>query len=71
MKQVLLVIDVQNKYFTGKLPVTYPQGSFENIKKAMDPAYKSHVPIAVIQHTSLGPEVATFPERYTRLGTPS
>ncbi|MGE5677325.1 MAG: cysteine hydrolase, partial [Pseudomonadota bacterium] len=34
MKRVLLVIDVQNEYFTGKLPVTYPEGSLDNIIKA-------------------------------------
>lgn len=38
MKKVLLVIDVQNEYFTGKLPVSHPSGSFENILKAMDAA---------------------------------
>ena len=65
MKQALLIIDVQNEYFTGKLPVSYPQGSFENILKAMDWAHTSHVPIAVIQHTSLAPESPTF-----RQGTP-
>jgi nicotinamidase-related amidase len=59
-KQALLVIDVQNEYFTGKLPVTYPQGTLENIKKVMDRANESHVPIAVIQHTSPAPEAATF-----------
>lgn len=26
MKKALLVIDVQNEYFTDKLPVTYPCG---------------------------------------------
>jgi nicotinamidase-related amidase len=65
MKQALLVIDVQNEYFTGKLPVTFPQGSFENILLAMDRAHASRVPVAVIQHTSLPPEAATF-----RKGTP-
>lgn len=59
-KQALLVIDVQNEYFTGRLPVTFPQGSLENIKKAMDQAFISHVPVAVIQHTSPAPEAATF-----------
>jgi nicotinamidase-related amidase len=59
MKQVLLVIDVQNEYFSGKLPVTFPQGSLENILKAIDRAYESRVPVAVIQHTS-PPESATF-----------
>jgi nicotinamidase-related amidase len=65
MKQALLVIDVQNEYFTGKLPVTFPEGSFENIVLAMDRASASRVPVAVIQHTSLAPEAATF-----RKGTP-
>lgn len=36
MKRALLVIDVQNEYFTGKLPVNYPKNSFTNILKAMD-----------------------------------
>lgn len=35
MKRALLVIDVQNEYFTGRLPVTYPPDSFENILKAI------------------------------------
>lgn len=52
MKQALLVIDVQNEYFTGHLPVTYPHGSLENILTAMDQAHESQVPIAVIQHTN-------------------
>jgi nicotinamidase-related amidase len=65
MKQALLVIDVQNEYFTGKLPVTYPKGAFENILTAMDRAHASHVPVAVIQHANLAPEAATF-----RKGTP-
>lgn len=60
MKQALLVIDVQNEYFTGKLPVTYPEGCLENILKAMDRAHASRVPIAVIQHTNTAPDAATF-----------
>jgi nicotinamidase-related amidase len=31
MKRALLVIDVQNEYFTGKLPVSYPHGNLEQI----------------------------------------
>ena len=65
MKQALLVIDVQNEYFTGKLPVTYPKGSLDNIVKAMDQAYMSGVPIAVIQHSNNAPDAPTF-----RKGTP-
>jgi nicotinamidase-related amidase len=64
MKQALLVIDVQNEYFSGKLPVTFPKGSLLNIQNAMDRAYESRVPVAVIRHTS-PPGSATF-----RKGTP-
>jgi len=60
MKQALFVIDVQNEYFTGALPVTYPAGSFENIKKAMDRAHASHLPIVVIQHVNPAPEAQAF-----------
>lgn len=52
MKRALLVIDVQNEYFTGKLPVTYPPGSLENILRAMDCARKNGIPVVVIQQTS-------------------
>lgn len=52
MKRALLVIDVQNEYFTGKLPVTYPSGSLENILKAMDAAYEKGIPVVVIRHTA-------------------
>ena len=30
MNEAVLVIDVQNEYFTGKLPVTYPPGSLDS-----------------------------------------
>ena len=66
MKEALLVIDVQNEYFTGKLPVTHPARSFENILRAMDWAHAGHIPVVVIQHTNLAPEAQTF-----RRGTPS
>ncbi|MDZ8105759.1 MAG: hypothetical protein RM338_09085 [Nostoc sp. DedQUE12a] len=36
MKRALLVIDVQNEYFTGKLPITYPSGSLDNILQVMN-----------------------------------
>ena len=53
MKRGLLVIDVQNEYFTGKLPVSYPPGSFANILRAMDPARSHRVSVAVIQHSAM------------------
>jgi nicotinamidase-related amidase len=66
MKEALLVIDVQNEYFTGKLPVTYPAASLENILKAVDWAHAGRVPVIVVQHTSTAPEATTF-----RKGTPA
>jgi len=55
MKRALLVIDVQNVYFTGGMRVSYPEGSLHNILhilRAMDAAKKRGVPVIVIQHSS-------------------
>jgi nicotinamidase-related amidase len=60
MKRALLVIDVQNEYFTGRLPVTHPPGSLENIVKAMEHARKKGIPVIIIQHTSPQKETAVF-----------
>ena len=65
MKEALFVIDVQNEYFTGKLPVTYPVSGFENILAAMDHALTVSLPVVVIQHTNPAPDAATF-----KKGTP-
>lgn len=51
MKKALLVIDVQNEYFTGKLKVTYPHNSFDNILKVMDYAKDNNMIIIIVQHT--------------------
>ena len=50
MKRALLVIDVQNEYFTEKIPVTYPDGSFEKILKAVDAANQNEVAVILIRH---------------------
>ena len=50
-KRALLVIDVQNEYFTGKLPVSYPSGSLDNILRAIDVALSQEIPVVVIRHT--------------------
>ncbi|MCE7699803.1 MAG: cysteine hydrolase, partial [Methanobacterium paludis] len=52
MKRALLVIDVQNEYFSGKIPVSYPKGSLDNILKAMDAANKQDIPVVLVQHTN-------------------
>lgn len=52
MMRALLVIDVQNEYFFGKLPVSYPPGSLVNILKVMDTATANQIPVVVIQHAA-------------------
>ena len=59
-KRALLVIDVQNEYFTGKLPVTYPSSSLGNIVRAMDAARAAAIPVGVIQHTAPQPDSSVF-----------
>ena len=49
MNRALLVIDVQNEYFTGALPITHPAGHLEQILAAMDAA-AGRVPVVVVQH---------------------
>lgn len=60
MNDALLVIDVQNEYFTGAMPVTHPRGSLFHILRAMDRAHAGAVPIVVIQHTSAARNAVTF-----------
>jgi nicotinamidase-related amidase len=59
-KRALLVIDVQNEYFTGKLPVSHPAGSLRNVLAAMDAAQAHDVPVVAIQHTAAQPDSAVF-----------
>lgn len=66
MKRALIVIDVQNEYFTGKLPVSYPPGSLEHILKAMDGASAVEMPVVVVQHSAPQADSATF-----RKGSPA
>jgi nicotinamidase-related amidase len=60
--RALLVIDVQNEYFSGKLPVTHPANSLENILRAMDAAHAASIPVVVIQHAAPQPDSAVFRE---------
>ncbi len=60
MNRALLVIDVQNEYFSGKLPVAHPANSLENILRAMDTAHAAGIPVVVIQHSAPQPESAVF-----------
>jgi nicotinamidase-related amidase len=60
LKKALLVIDVQNEYFTGKLPVSYPENSFQNILKVIDFSNQKDIPVVLIQHSNTGENAVTF-----------
>lgn len=60
MSRALLVIDVQNEYFTGALPITHPAGHLERILEAMDAAAGQKVPVVVVQHHFEDPEKPFF-----------
>jgi nicotinamidase-related amidase len=51
-KRALIVIDVQNEYFDGALPITDPprEQSLENIGRARDAATAAGVPVIVVRH---------------------
>ena len=51
-RRALVVIDVQNEYVSGNLPIEYPpvERSLANIGRAMDAARAAGVPIVVVQH---------------------
>lgn len=59
MKRALLVIDVQNEYFTGALPITHPTGHLQNILQVMDAA-AGKMPTVVIQHHFTDPAMPFF-----------
>lgn len=60
MKRALLVIDVQNEYFTGALPVVHPPGSLAKILAAMDAATAAGMPVVVIRHGAEAPDAPAF-----------
>jgi nicotinamidase-related amidase len=60
MKRALLVIDVQNEYFDGMLPISHPAGHLQNILKAMDNASAKGIPIVVVQHHFTQPDKPFF-----------
>lgn len=53
-KRALIVIDVQNEYFTGGLPIEYPdpQRSLANISRAIDAAEANDVPVVIVQNVA-------------------
>lgn len=59
-KRALLVIDVQNEYFSGKLPISYPTDSLPKIVTLMQIANDKSIPVILIQHTAPQPDSVTF-----------
>ena len=59
MSRALLVIDVQNEYFTGALPITHPAGHLERILEVMDAA-EGTVPTVVVRHQVTQPDKPIF-----------
>ncbi|BCF96033.1 isochorismatase [Paraburkholderia sp. PGU19] len=51
-RRALIVIDVQNEYVTGDLPIEYPdvQTSLANIGRAIDAAHAAQIPVVVVQN---------------------
>lgn len=60
MRKALLVIDAQNEYFSGALPITYPQFSINKICKVMEAAKQNNVLVIAIQHTTPQKDSKTF-----------
>lgn len=59
--RALVVIDVQEEYFTGALPITFPDPhiSLSNIQRAMEAAAATGVPVVLVRHNGL-PEEGVF-----------
>src|SRR5262249_32882264 len=61
-KRALIVIDVQNEYFDGALPISDPpnEESLENIGRAMEAATDAGVPVIVVRHGTDDPSEGIF-----------
>ena len=60
--RALIVIDVQNEYFDGALPISdpAPDVSLANIGRAMDAAAAAEIPVIVVQHGETDPDADSF-----------
>ena len=72
-KRALIVIDVQNEYFDGALPISDPptETSLANIGRAMDAATEAGVPVIVVRHGTKRPVRGHLPRGLARLGAAS
>ncbi|GAB3620034.1 cysteine hydrolase family protein [Glutamicibacter endophyticus] len=67
--RALIVIDVQQEYFEGLLPIQYPsrEESAARVAQAMDAATQAGLPVVVVQHVTeegapvFAPDSQTFP----------
>jgi nicotinamidase-related amidase len=60
MPRALLVIDVQNEYFTGALPISHPVGHLSAILGVLDTATSAGVPVVVVRHAQPDPNSPVF-----------
>jgi nicotinamidase-related amidase len=60
MSRALLVIDVQNEYFTGALPISHPVGHLDNILNVISIAQRAKVPTIVVRHHQPDPASPIF-----------
>jgi nicotinamidase-related amidase len=51
-RRALIVIDAQNEYFDGLLPIQFPSrdSSVANIRAAIDAAQQAEIPVVLVQH---------------------
>jgi len=68
MTSALVVIDVQNEYVTGGLPIVHPpvEGSLERIGAAIDAANRAGLPVVLVRHSETDETSGIFV-----LGTPA
>jgi nicotinamidase-related amidase len=62
MSQALIVIDVQNEYVSGQLPIAHPdvEASLERIGAAIDAAAEAGLSVVLVRHTEPDPDGGVF-----------
>jgi nicotinamidase-related amidase len=62
MTSALVVIDVQNEYVTGGLPIAYPpvEEGLARIGEAVDAANAAGIPVVLVRHTEPDPAGGIF-----------
>ena len=62
MNSALVVIDVQNEYVTGGLPIVHPRvdGALEQIGRSIEAANERGIPVVLVRHTETDDESTIF-----------